>query len=295
LHSTEDHLVTRVKQTNTNINNTFVLKLYYNTLGTGKYERMIMDTLVEHKAPNILYPVDYCVLPLVGYFFVFPFVEERGPPCTSTDVWNYLKKVALALDGCHSCNVLHCDIKPDNILYSITGDVYLCDFDSAQNETGDIATMYGTLPFWSPEVCNEHSNANNFPRDMWAFGVTIIETVYQVYPFSTIPDPEYDGNEDHACADALKTSIRKFLIDIKAGTSNLVPSCLVPPHDNKQLLQLLKGLLTWDPKKRMTAKQVVEFIVVASSAKKTLRNNGNKHKADSPSHEPPKKKKNDNI
>jgi len=78
-------------------------------------------------------------------------------------------------------------------------------------------TLYGTLPYWSPEVCDEESGANDLPRDMWALGVTIIETIYHTYPFSTLPD-YIGGNIDRARAETLNNSIRKFLDEKQKGS-----------------------------------------------------------------------------
>jgi serine/threonine protein kinase len=72
--------------------------------------------------------------------------------------------------------------------------------------------MYGTQPYWSPEICEEKATLNDFPRDMWALGVMIIELVYNTYPFSTDPDPEYEGtNPDRTIGYGLAKSIQHFL------------------------------------------------------------------------------------
>jgi serine/threonine protein kinase len=111
---------------------------------------------------------------------------------------------------CHTNNIVHCDIKPDNFLIS-NEDVFLCDFVHAQVERSDEPMLYGTTEYWSPEVCEDLPTANDFPRDMWALGVTILELVYHQYPFSTEIRPDYiGGNLDRARAEALTTSIQKF-------------------------------------------------------------------------------------
>ena len=188
-----------------------------------------MNDLKQRQCPNILYPLDHGILklmPSLGYFFVFPFIEQIPPPDTFPDLWKYLYDIALAIESCHKNNIIHLDIKPSNILYSKSGDVFLCDFESAiEGKEDEDPTVFGTLPYWSPEVCEENEDANDFPRDMWAFGVLIIETVYQTYPFNDDPDPDDKGmNEQYARAIGLLKSIKLFLTEAVTGVWSICSS-----------------------------------------------------------------------
>jgi len=191
-----------------------------------------------------------------------------------------LEKLARAVEGCHRCNIVHCDIKPDNFLYSQTGDLWLCDFDSAMIAKEQCEPLlYGTTSYWAPEVCNEEEGANDFPRDMWALGITIIQTIYcPTFAFSSTPDPDYiGGNMDRACAEAVSNSIDEFMAEKQVGDfpwPKLLPSnYTLFSQDHKHLQALLSGLLTLDPNKRMTAKRAVDMIVQASTVHITAQKN----------------------
>lgn len=65
--------------------------------------------------------------------------------------------VASALAYCHANGIVHCDVKPDNILYSTPGedaDILLADFGVACSiSPGDfLQSRCGTRAYMAPEV-----------------------------------------------------------------------------------------------------------------------------------------------
>jgi serine/threonine protein kinase len=68
-----------------------------------------------------------------------------------------MEKLVRALIHCHSSNITHKDIKPDNIMYDESGNVKLIDFGlSQQTKSTDekMDTIAGTPYFIAPEVLN---------------------------------------------------------------------------------------------------------------------------------------------
>lgn len=77
----------------------------------------------------------------------------------------------------HSKNIVHHDIKPDNILFTADNDIKLSDFG--------ISNKYaGTTPYMAPELF-EHTTPDLIdPRtDIFALGVTLIEALTAKNPF----------------------------------------------------------------------------------------------------------------
>jgi len=241
-------------------------------------EKISMDRLKENNCSNILVHLDF-YNNKYGYFFVYPFVQLKKPPSEFPAVWKFLKDVATAIMGCHSNNILHGDIKPSNILISTLDEVYLCDFETAIEP--EVAHPFtGTTCYWSPEVCRCQDDAQNFPRDMWCFGIVIIETVYKTYPFAEIDHyaEKYDNAETllKSHEDFLSTSRihsqqieipQKWKVFISEENSYLPwPELLEHPFINDQtvhhilLQQLLKRLLTLDPNSRYTIFETLEYI-----------------------------------
>jgi len=254
----------------------FALK-FYHAFPASFLEKELLDKLNLKNCANILLHNDFHNNKW-GYFFVFPWIKEKVPPNEFPALWFFIKDVATAIAGCHTNNIVHCDIKPSNILTSLSNDVYLCDFESAREpELDDPFT--GTTMYWSPEVCKREPSAQDFPRDVWAFGVVIIETVYKTYPFAKI-DMDATDNEN---ATSLLDSYKQFLsikttpglkeLDIPKKWSSLIleknlfwPDLLPDTVSTNEyihhilLQRLLKKILTLDPKCRCTIFQALEYI-----------------------------------
>jgi serine/threonine protein kinase len=89
----------------------------------------------------------------------------------------------------HGNDIVHCDVKPENILLS-KGDgdahAHLADFGSAQalNKDGGprLFTRLGTVDCWARELVRNRSYDEKV--DMWALGVTICYMKMRAFPFS---------------------------------------------------------------------------------------------------------------
>ncbi len=103
-----------------------------------------------------------------------------------TVVW-YVQEIAEALEYAHSKNVIHCDIKPDNILIGVQGELRLSDFGIAKlSRTGRTSLaassgIEGTIYYMAPE---QSRGKPEKASDQYALGIMVYEWLCGKPPFS---------------------------------------------------------------------------------------------------------------
>lgn len=113
-------------------------------------------------------------------------------------------RVLDALDHLHRREVLHRDIKPDNILITCQGLPRLIDFGAAREEYGDAESgVVESLGFSPPEQGSTDGNMGPW-TDLYAFGATI----FYILTGECLPDAKirmtYDTVDFLSSRDALK-------------------------------------------------------------------------------------------
>lgn len=109
-------------------------------------------------------------------------VLRRGPlPATTAS--RIAATLARALAHVHGRNIVHCDVKPANILVRNDGQVKLADFGIATPVgAAHDGTVFGSIHYMSPERLV--GNAPGPTCDVYALGVTLYEMVTGRRPFT---------------------------------------------------------------------------------------------------------------
>ncbi|NXA74107.1 CDKL2 protein, partial [Thryothorus ludovicianus] len=119
------------------------------------------------------------------WYLVFEFVDhtvlddlDASPSGLDYDrVRKYLFQIIRGVDFCHSHNIIHRDVKPENILVSQSGVVKLCDFGFARPlaTSGEVYTDYvATRWYRAPELLVGDTKYGR-PVDVWAIGSLVTE------------------------------------------------------------------------------------------------------------------------
>ncbi|KAL1742733.1 hypothetical protein HDZ31DRAFT_83937 [Schizophyllum fasciatum] len=96
----------------------------------------------------------------------------------------FARQIASALDYCHKNNVVHRDLKIENILISTSGNIKIIDFglSNLYDPTTHLDTFCGSLYFAAPELLN--ARVYTGPEvDVWSFGVVLYVLVCGKVPF----------------------------------------------------------------------------------------------------------------
>ncbi|XP_039004764.1 serine/threonine-protein kinase GRIK1-like isoform X1 [Hibiscus syriacus] len=212
------------------------------TAMTDVLREVLIMKFLEH--PNIVNLIEVIDDPAMDQFYmVLEYVEgkwaceDSGPRggIGEETARKYVRDIVSGLMYLHAHNIVHGDIKPDNLLITGTGTVKIGDFSVSQvfeDDNDELRRSPGTPVFTAPECCLGLTY-NGKAADTWALGVTLYCMVLGRYPFlgETLQDT-YD---------------------------KIVNNPLILPNDmNPELRNLLEGLLCKDPKQRMTLNDVAE-------------------------------------
>jgi len=125
----------------------------------------------------------------------------------------------------HGQGIMHLDLKPENLIISRGGILYLCDFDTAQ-AIPDTPTKFdrksGTPLYMAPEVVNGWRFDQR--ADVYSFGVTVYEMLTQLKPFEGQTSKEKLTNQLNP--KYLIRKPRKFNPNIPALLEELILKCL---------------------------------------------------------------------
>ncbi|WP_069164084.1 serine/threonine-protein kinase [Nocardia altamirensis] len=103
-----------------------------------------------------------------------------------------IRQVAAALDAAHADDLVHRDIKPDNILLTTDGFVYLVDFGIAQSSTSESLTSdgsaVGSFHYMAPERFT--SRLVTPAADVYALACVLYECLTGARPYPATTDGE---------------------------------------------------------------------------------------------------------
>ena len=157
---------------------------------TSFCERFIKEarSVAKLSHPNIIVGID------VGqfgkyYYFAMEYVEgetalrilrDEGP-FQEERALDIAMQTAKALDHAHKHNMVHRDIKPDNIMVTPRGEAKLCDlglakFSDPSAEASQSGTAVGTPHYIAPEQAKGEANVG-ITADIYALGATLYHMV----------------------------------------------------------------------------------------------------------------------
>lgn len=159
------------------------------------------------------------------------YLETRKPPLEEIFIRNILLQLVSSIMYCHQQNIIHRDIKLDNIMITQTGCIKLIEFGfSFKLLPNQIAKSYaGTINYMSPEISK--NIPYSFQTDVWSLGCVLFQLMTFKNPF---------GN-----------SATEIAVNIENG--KMAPICF-PFSDS--LKSLVKSMLVTDPACRITLKKL---------------------------------------
>ncbi|KAM7273870.1 hypothetical protein ACFE04_028534 [Oxalis oulophora] len=192
--------------------------------------------------PNIVSLIEVINDPTSDHLYmVLEYVEGNGicnvsqitERMTEKTARRYFNDIVAGVIYLHTHNIVHGDIKPENLLLTRHGRLKIGDFSVShmfEDENDELSIFHGTPAFTAPECCLD-SVYKGKAADTWAVGVTLYYMVVGDYPFLAGNLPE--------------------------TFDKIVNSPLSLPKDlNPDLGDLLHSLLNKDPMQRISLADV---------------------------------------
>eukprot|EP00826_Nyctotherus_ovalis_P060367 TRINITY_DN8460_c0_g3_i1.p1 TRINITY_DN8460_c0_g3~~TRINITY_DN8460_c0_g3_i1.p1 ORF type:complete len:490 (-),score=143.26 TRINITY_DN8460_c0_g3_i1:83-1531(-) len=168
--------------------------------------------------------------------------------CSGQDLLNYIRKhkrldestaksifksLIAGLHYCHTRQIVHRDIKLDNLLLTSKGELKICDFGvSRVVGRGEVmAERCGTPAYMAPEILRD-KGYKGFGADMWSAGVVLYAMLYGTVPFKATTIKE------------LHRLIMKGKVELKEDIS-------------AEARDLLSKLLERSPRRRISTSEVI--------------------------------------
>ena len=140
--------------------------------------------------PNIMPVYEVAEYRGVVYFSMplAPGGALSGRTGTAATVVRWMEAAARAVHTAHQNGVVHCDLKPSNILLDADDRPLVSDFGLAQEpdrsvEGGAGLVLVGSPAYMAPEQITAWPGAYAPPLDVWALGVLLYELVAGERPF----------------------------------------------------------------------------------------------------------------
>jgi len=184
----------------------------------------------------------YLIMELVRGRSLLSYVRAKsGKKLEEPDAIRIFKQVLAGIRFCHKNNIVHRDIKMENVLLDDRFNIKIIDFGfSTWSPPGQKLKIFcGTPSYMSPEIVNKKEYYGP-PSDMWSLGVLLYAILCGAFPFRGATELE------------LYRNISKGLFNI--------PSYVSMPARN-----LISKLLSLDPQKRPTADEVAKDPIFGTS------------------------------
>ena len=184
---------------------------------------------------------------------LFSFVKKRRK--LSEKLAKFLfRQIILGIEHIHSKNVVHRDIKLENIMIDFNNTIKICDFGIGKVLKSEDELLYdkcGTPMYMAPEIIlsNENDGYKGFPVDIWSSGITLYIMLSGTLPFNLKSknnkkeNISFNGNKRYN-----NTYLQNQIISVKPREIENI---------SEEAKDLLKGILNKNPEKRLTCNQIL--------------------------------------
>ena len=182
--------ILRKFQTNQNDLNKKLLENFYREI----------NIILSLNSKFIIKPLFYCFKdPFIILEFLskgdlknyLKYLNEINIQLNNFEIFQIIYQLCYSIQILNENNIIHRDIKPDNIFIDQNNNIILGDFGLSRFENNFKSCNPGTIGYVSPEIINNDSYS--FPSDIYSLGCTIFYILFQERPY------HYEKSENKTC------------------------------------------------------------------------------------------------
>ena len=174
------------------------------------------------------------------------YINQRGGRLDEDEARRLFAQLVEAVRAIHDLGFCHRDVKPENAIVCEDGNLRLIDFGLAKGLESAKTRAVGTPDYMSPELLDKLDRDGKVRTekydaaacDVWSSGVFLFIMLTGRYPFQ---DPNRPNNVKATLQNIVKGNVAPLRVDV-----------------SDDVRDLLRCMLTPDPRKRITLKQVAK-------------------------------------
>jgi len=221
-------------------------KIFYETDLMKYLNHPNITKLLEHFESEKYYLI---IMEYINGGNLFSFVKKRRKLSEKTAKFLF-RQIIKGIKYIHSKNIVHRDIKLENILIDVNNNIKICDFGIGKildNKNKKLHDQCGTPMYMAPEILlsTKEKGYDAFPVDLWSAGIALYIMLSGTLPFSI-------NNDDIS---SIQNEEKKNNFALQYAIINNEPKNI--DNISIEAKNLLSGLLNKNPKKRFTCDEVL--------------------------------------
>ena len=193
---------------------------------------------------------------------LFSFVKKRRKLSEKTAKFLF-RQIIEGIKHIHEHNIIHRDIKLENILIDINNNIKICDFGIGKILSSENELLYdqcGTPMYMAPEIflSSKKKGYEGPPVDIWSSGIALYIMLSGTLPFD-INKNIYIKKEKNNLTDSNSLNSDENEKNHNLQLQHIIINCEPKKIEkiSKEAKNLLHGLLNKNPKKRITIEEIL--------------------------------------
>ena len=167
------------------------------------------------------------------------------------------KQIILGIKYMHDQNIVHRDIKLENILIDLNNNIKICDFGIGRVLSSPDQSLFdqcGTPMYIAPEIllCSKEKGYKGFPVDIWSSGIVLYILLSGTLPFSFKNSSSSLNSSNESQIDEDNNNSE----DLQYSIINKEPKEI--ENISEEGKDLLNKLLEKNPEKRITIEEILQ-------------------------------------